>query len=82
MKYQCLPQDRAVLVSGLISRPERYAMHKLIVAERRRDGPDSLKSIRDRGRSDFLIAALESYTRTNFVWHTTKPWTADSAGAT
>ena len=41
-----------------IPRPERYAMHKLIVAERRRDGPDSLKALKDRAQADFLIAAL------------------------
>ena len=41
-----------------IPRPERYAMHKLIVAERRRDGPDSLKAVKDRAQADFLIAAL------------------------
>ena len=41
-----------------IPRPERYAMHKLIVAERRRDGPDSLKAAKDRAQADFLIAAL------------------------
>ncbi len=41
-----------------IPRPERYAMHKLIVAERRHDGPDSLKAAKDRAQADFLIAAL------------------------
>ena len=41
-----------------IPRPERFAMHKLIVAERRRDGPDSLKAEKDRAQADFLIAAL------------------------
>ena len=41
-----------------IPRPERYAMHKLIVAERRHDGPDSLKASKDRAQADFLIAAL------------------------
>ena len=41
-----------------VPRPERYAMHKLIVAERRRGGPDSLKAAKDRAQADFLIAAL------------------------
>lgn len=41
-----------------VPRPERYAMHKLIVAERRHDGPDSLKAGKDRAQADFLIAAL------------------------
>ena len=41
-----------------IPRPERYAMHKLIVAERRHDGPDSLKASKDRAQAGFLIAAL------------------------
>ena len=38
-----------------VPRPERYAIHKLIVAERRRDGVDSLKSRKDRAQADFLI---------------------------
>ncbi len=33
-------------------------MHKLIVAERRRDGPDSLKAAKDCAQADFLIAAM------------------------
>ena len=41
-----------------IPRPERYAMHKLIVAERRRDGPESSEALKDRTQADFLIAAL------------------------
>ena len=41
-----------------IPRPERFAIHKLIVAERRRGGPDSLKASKDRAQADFLIAAL------------------------
>ena len=41
-----------------IPRPERFAMHKLIVAERRRGGPESLKAAKDRAQADFLIAAL------------------------
>ena len=41
-----------------VPRPERFAMHKLIVAERRRGGPDSLKAAKDRAQAEFLIAAL------------------------
>ena len=41
-----------------VPRPERYAMHKLIVAERRRAGPDSPMAAKDRAQADFLIAAL------------------------
>ena len=41
-----------------IARPERHAVHKLIVAERRHDGPDSLKASMDRAQADFLIAVL------------------------
>ena len=41
-----------------IPRPERYAIHKLIVADRRRDGPDRGKSAKDRAQAAFLIAVL------------------------
>lgn len=41
-----------------IPRPERFAIHKLIVAERRRDGPDSLKARKDRMQAEVLTAAL------------------------
>jgi hypothetical protein len=41
-----------------IPRPERFAIHKLIVAERRQGGPDALKARKDRAQADFLIAAL------------------------
>ena len=41
-----------------IPRPERFAIHKLIVADRRRGGPDALKSVKDRAQSAFLIRAL------------------------
>lgn len=39
-------------------RPERYAIHKLIIADRRRRGPDSLKSRKDRAQAAFLIRVL------------------------
>ncbi len=41
-----------------IPRPERFAIHKLIVADRRRGGPDALKSVKDRAQSAFLVTAL------------------------
>ena len=41
-----------------IPRPERYAIHKLIVANRRRTGVDALKSRKDRAQAAFLIEAL------------------------
>ncbi len=41
-----------------IPRPERFAIHKLIVADRRRGGPDELKSRKDRAQAQFLIACL------------------------
>lgn len=41
-----------------IPQPERFAIHKLIVSDRRRDGPDSLKARKDRAQATFLIQAL------------------------
>lgn len=41
-----------------IPRPERFAVHKLIVADRRQDGPDSIKSQKDRMQAELLIAIL------------------------
>ncbi len=41
-----------------IPRPERYAVHKLIVADRRQGGTDALKSVKDRAQAAFLIRAL------------------------
>ena len=41
-----------------VPRPERYAVHKLIVADRRTTGVDRLKSIKDREQAAFLIEAL------------------------
>jgi hypothetical protein len=51
----------AIYRSGVlvqIPRPERFAIHKLIVADRRRDGAGSLKSAKDREQAEFLIAAM------------------------
>lgn len=41
-----------------IPRPERFAVHKLIVADRRQAGPDALKSRKDRAQAAFLIRVL------------------------
>ena len=41
-----------------VPRPERYAIHKLIVADRRRDGDTTQKSEKDRQQAAFLIAVL------------------------
>nr|WP_103256215.1 GSU2403 family nucleotidyltransferase fold protein [Tabrizicola aquatica] len=41
-----------------IPRPERYAVHKLIVADRRRAGADQLKSRKDRAQAALLVEAL------------------------
>ena len=41
-----------------LPRPERYAIHKLIVADRRRDGGGSLRAAKDREQAAFLIAAM------------------------
>lgn len=41
-----------------IPRPERYAIHKLIVADRRLGGPDRFKARKDRAQAEFLISIL------------------------
>lgn len=41
-----------------IPRPEAYAIHKLIVANRRQAGPDQLKSRKDRAQAALLIEVL------------------------
>lgn len=41
-----------------VPRPERFAIHKLIVADRRRDGPETLKARKDRAQAQFLIEVL------------------------
>ncbi|MGR3662596.1 MAG: nucleotidyltransferase family protein [Paracoccaceae bacterium] len=51
----------AIYRSGVlvqIPRVERYAIHKLIVADRRRGGPDNLKAEKDRLQAAFLIRVL------------------------
>lgn len=41
-----------------VPRPERYAVHKLIVADRRRKGSDAMKARKDRAQAAFLIDVL------------------------
>jgi len=41
-----------------IPQPERYAIHKLIVADRRRGGENALKSEKDQRQAAFLIEVL------------------------
>lgn len=41
-----------------VPRPERFAIHKLIVADRRLDGPDSSKARKDLAQAELLIAIL------------------------
>ena len=51
----------AIYRSGIlvqVPRPERYAIHKLIIADRRRDGAGNLKSSKDREQAAFLIEAM------------------------
>lgn len=50
-----IPYRSGVLVQ--VPRPERYAIHKLIVADRRR-GEDRAKAAKDRAQAAFLIEAL------------------------
>lgn len=49
-----VPYRRGVLVR--IPRPERFAIHKLIIADRRKDV--RLKAVKDRAQAAFLIEAL------------------------
>ncbi len=41
-----------------VPRPERFAIHKLIVADRRQGGPDAIKAVKDRAQAAFLIGVL------------------------
>lgn len=47
---------RGVLVQ--VPRPERFAIHKLIVADRRLSGPDAAKSRKDLMQAEILVDAL------------------------
>jgi hypothetical protein len=56
------PMDAAAVyregVLVKVPRPERLAIHKLIVADRRREGPDSRKSRKDLMQASLLIEVL------------------------
>jgi hypothetical protein len=39
-----------------VPRPERFAVHKLIVADRRRHGADTIKARKDRMQAEILIS--------------------------
>lgn len=41
-----------------IPRPEKFAIHKLIIADRRRRGPDADKAQKDRQQASFLIETM------------------------
>ncbi len=41
-----------------VPRPEKFAIHKLIVADRRRDGAESGKAEKDRQQAAFLVATM------------------------
>lgn len=41
-----------------IPRPERFAIHKLIVADRRREGTEHIKARKDRAQAAFLVEVL------------------------
>jgi len=41
-----------------VPRPEKFAIHKLIVADRRRDGPDGLRARKDLMQVEFLLTIL------------------------
>lgn len=45
-----------------VPRPERYAIHKLIVADRRRLGEAALKARKDRAQAEFLVRVLAEET--------------------
>lgn len=41
-----------------VPRPERFAIHKLIVTDRRKAGPDQAKARKDRGQAALLVSVL------------------------
>lgn len=54
-------QAAAVYRDGVLirlPRPERFAIHKLIVSDRRRDGPDGIKARKDLMQAELLMAVL------------------------
>jgi hypothetical protein len=50
-----------------IPRPEKFAIHKLIVADRRRDGPMSFKAEKDRQQAAFIVETM-SEDRPSDIW--------------
>ncbi len=50
-----------------IPRPEKFAIHKLIVADRRRDGPMSFKAVKDRQQAAFIIETMAE-DRPSDIW--------------
>jgi hypothetical protein len=50
-----------------VPRPEKFAIHKLIVADRRRDGPASFKAEKDREQAAFIIETM-SEDRPSDLW--------------
>ncbi|KAA0909587.1 hypothetical protein FLO80_20865 [Aquicoccus porphyridii] len=50
-----------------IPRPEKFAVHKLVVADRRRDGPASFKAEKDRQQAAFIIETM-SEDRPSDIW--------------
>jgi hypothetical protein len=51
-----VPYRHGVMVQ--VPSPERFAIHKLIVADRRQGGPDALKARKDRAQASLLIDIL------------------------
>jgi hypothetical protein len=56
--YAAVAYRDGVLVQ--IPRLERFAIHKLIVADRRLEGADSLKAVKDRLQAEYLINVLNA----------------------
>ncbi|MCS0502449.1 nucleotidyltransferase family protein [Ancylobacter mangrovi] len=50
-----------------VPRPERFAVHKLIVADRRREGPNGVKAHKDRMQAAFLIDVLAEDRPTDLI---------------
>ena len=50
-----------------IPRPEKFAIHKLIVADRRRDGPTSFKAEKDRQQAAFIVSTMAE-DRPSDIW--------------
>jgi len=57
-----------------VPRPERYAVHKLIVSERRRESHERMKARKDRAQAAFLIRVLaqEDPQALADAWHTAR----------